>query len=129
MRKRILVSLTGIVAAMAALAARATFNEYQVSGGGWTLYKKSCSGCHGLDGDGVDTAGPELRGSAFLVDNEVEVIKGVIRRGRIGASRRHPELLDNPEGFTNMPAFDSTRLSDDQLDVLAKWLKYGMPQR
>ena len=130
MRKSVLFSLIVAFASATILAACATFSEWTVAGGGWGLYKERCSGCHGLQGEGNPPAGTVLKGSKFLNDSTVDDIKEVIRMGRIRDSKEYPEFLSGEEGeMTNMPGYTERTLSEDRLDVLAKWLKDGMPMR
>jgi hypothetical protein len=35
-------------------------NEFTVHDGGWYLYKRLCSGCHGVKGQGIFPIGPPL---------------------------------------------------------------------
>jgi mono/diheme cytochrome c family protein len=130
MKKLIPISLTSLtVLAIVTLIGCATFNEFKVAGGAWHLYKKNCSGCHGLDGQGIPPAGPVLKGSKFVNDSSVEDIKEVIRKGRKGESKEYPQYLFEDGGYMNMPPFAERTIPDDQLDILAKWVKNGMPQR
>jgi mono/diheme cytochrome c family protein len=129
MKKSVLSSLIAGFASATVLAACATFNDWEVAGGGYVLYKDRCSGCHGLHGEGIPPAGPVLRGSKFLADSTVDDIKEVIRMGRMRATKEYPEFLTESDSFKNMPGFTERTLPDDRLEALAKWLKDGMPER
>lgn len=64
------------------------------------LYNDACGPCHGADGHGV--VGPALKGTALTY----EQVKAMIEVGRGG-----------------MPKFKGTELTDEQIDIIANYVK------
>lgn len=131
-KRSIAVSLSGLAAStfLAACMLSPGFSEYTVGGGGYTLFKQRCSMCHGMKGEGTGPGAPQLRNSTFIKEASLEDIKNVIRNGRRLETKEYAEYLAKGERYhyKNMPAHGKW-LYPEQLDILAKWLKSGMPLR
>lgn len=126
MTKASALGLMILVAAAASLPVRAqALNEFTAAGGAWYLYKKNCSACHGLRGQGIYPVGVPLMGNAFVTGSRAEAIKAVIRNGRKGPEKTQPQYLMAPNGYMNMPPFEPVVINDRELDLLAKYLKEG----
>ncbi len=69
------------------------------------LYIDNCGACHGHDGSG--TVGPSIKGTALTVDK----IKAQIDAG----TKSGQDVV--------MPAFKGGELSDDQINIIANYVK------
>lgn len=98
-------------------------SEFTVHEGAWYQYKRNCSGCHGLRGDGIIPIGPPLRGNAFVVNARPQDIATVIRSGRKDDTKRYPQYLREADGYMNMPPFAELSISDSEMATLVKYLK------
>ena len=98
-------------------------NEFTVHDGGWYLYKRLCSGCHGFKGQGIFPVGPPLRGNAFVTNARPADLAAVVRNGRKDGTKRYPQYIREKDGYMNMPPFDRLSISDAELDLLAGYLK------
>lgn len=127
----VLLSL-GAAAAVVLGACATPGNEWTAQGGAWHLYKENCSGCHGFQGQGIKPAGPPLRGNPFVANSPAQVLKAVVREGRIGKSKRYPEYASFKDGddvgYMSMPPFEFVIINDRDLDLLVNYLKGGFQQ-
>ena len=124
MTKLSAIGLTTLVMAVSLpLHAQRADTEWSAQGGGWHLYKKNCSGCHGFYGQGIFPVGVALKGNAFVTGTRAEGIKAVIRNGRKGPEKAHGEY--GKGGHMTMPPFEFAVISDRELDILVKYLKEG----
>lgn len=99
-------------------------NEFTVHDGAWYLYRRLCSGCHGVTGQGIKPIGGQLQGNAFLVNARPADVIAVIRNGRKDHTKRYPQYIrGGPDGMMNMPPFDRLSLSDAEADILVAYLK------
>lgn len=98
-------------------------NEFTVHDGAWYLYKRMCSGCHGVQGQGIVPIGPPLRGNAFVTNARPADLGAVVRNGRKDGTKRYPMYLREKDGYMNMPPFDRLIISDAELELLAGYLK------
>ena len=131
MTKALTRTLFALIAA-APFYAQAQFlgptNEFTVNDGGWYLYKRNCSGCHGFVGQGIAPVGPPLRGNKFVSNARPADIAAVVRNGRKDDTKRYPQYLREKDGYMNMPPFDRLAISDSELDTLVTYLKGGFQQ-
>jgi mono/diheme cytochrome c family protein len=98
-------------------------NEFTVHDGGWYLYKRNCSGCHGFRGEGTFPIGPPLRGNKFVQAARAQDIAAVVRNGLKDDTKRYPQYLREANGYMNMPPFTELSISNSELDKLIKYLK------
>jgi mono/diheme cytochrome c family protein len=113
--------------AMAAEIAGPT-NEFTVHDGGWYLYKRNCSGCHGFQGQGISPIGVPLRGNKFVQAARPQDIAAVVRQGLKDDTKRYPQYIREPGGYMNMPPFTELSISPTEMDILVKYLKGPLQQ-
>lgn len=82
---------------------------------GSEIFKRFCTPCHGMNGEGKKPMGPPLKGSEFIKTSSDADVKKTIQNGRGGIEKK---FKDFP---APMPPQKS--LTETELDALVKYLK------
>lgn len=79
------------------------------------IFKRTCSQCHGLKGEGIRGYTATLKGSEFVIKGSDEEVRATIKNGRIGTGKK----------FKNYPVimYPNKDLTDTEIDSLVKYLK------
>jgi mono/diheme cytochrome c family protein len=78
---------------------------------GESLFKASCSACHGLDAMGIDGLGKAIPGSEFIAANSEDDLVAFLKIGRSVSDPENTTGVDMPPKGGN-PALDDTDLLD-----------------
>jgi disulfide bond formation protein DsbB/mono/diheme cytochrome c family protein len=101
-------------------ASGALLNDTQSSG--LTLYREACSGCHGLNAEGVPNLGNVLVNNTFIQSlSDVELLQ-FIRNGR---DLNSPE---NTSGLVMPPSGGRPDLDDTQMNMIIAYLRAQQTQ-
>lgn len=84
---------------------------------GHAEYRKVCSPCHGLNGEGTRLLGKDLRANAFVNDRTDDELVTFIIEGR---SSVHPE---NTRGIEMPPRGGNPSLTDDQIRKIVAYMR------
>lgn len=82
------------------------------------IFKRKCSHCHGLNGEGLRGLTATLKGSQFVTKSSDAEVKATIQEGRIGAGKKFKEYP-----VIMYPIKD---LTDAELDSLVRYLKIDL---
>ena len=84
---------------------------------GQELYVRTCSMCHGIQGEGVQRLGKSLRDSAFVRQQEDADLVQFLIEGR------GPDHPDNTQGIAMPPRGGNPSLSDGDLGLIVAYLR------
>ncbi len=84
--------------------------------GGAGVYRNFCAVCHGPYGEGVSglATGPAITGNEYIIDSDIETLKGFMSEGRAGRAKRHKELL--------LPMLPQ-ELTPEEVDAVIEYIK------
>lgn len=85
---------------------------------GTGTYSQQCAQCHGKKGEGMQYVAPALKGNEFVTQGSEEDIRGTIRNGRAGDTKRYTD--DYPAA---MPPVSVGQVSETELEELIAYLK------
>lgn len=91
------------------------------SAGSKLFHAQDCTGCHGLNGEGIPGLAPSLKDDKFVMSGSEADIAHVIKQGRAGSEKLYKDLSQP------MPAHPN--LDDQQLKELVEYLKNGLQKR
>lgn len=81
------------------------------------LYRESCAACHGLNAEGVENLGNQLRGAEYFNSKTDAELLAVVREGR---DLTHPE---NTTGLVMPPSGGRPDLSDEELLAIIAFVR------
>ena len=84
---------------------------------GHELYIRTCSMCHGINGEGVQRLGKSLRDSSFARGQSDEELVRFLIEGR------GPEHPDNTQGIAMPPRGGNPGLSDEDLGLIVAYVR------
>lgn len=83
---------------------------------GRLTYMSFCSGCHGVNGEGIPHVSPAMLGNSILAMDDPDLLIHVILNGV------PTETFTGTERMYTMPPFE-TRLNDTQISELTSWIR------
>lgn len=92
---------------------------------GMSIFRSTCSTCHGMDGEGMENIGPPLRGSQYLSGSS-EKLAMIILNGLQGPIHVNGQLY-NFNG--SMPNFGNNFSDKDISDIIEYLHNYFVPER
>ena len=93
---------------------------------GRQLYLNTCSGCHGVDGQGMDRFAPPLRQSEWVLGNEKKLAL-ILLHGMEGPLSVNGKLYDVPEIMPVMPSLST--ISDRDLAATLTYVRRSWGHR
>jgi mono/diheme cytochrome c family protein/glucose/arabinose dehydrogenase len=96
---------------------------------GFSLFKSSCQGCHGMDGNGMKALAPPLNRSEW-VSGDKEKLASIVLFGLAGPISVNGKLYKAPDITGEMPGIGSnTQVSDEELAELLSFVRASWRNR
>ncbi|MCC9135566.1 c-type cytochrome [Pontibacter silvestris] len=90
---------------------------------GYVLFKNTCQGCHGADGNGVKSLAPPLNKSNWVVGDKEKLIP-IVLYGLTGPIKVSGKLYQAPEINGDMPGIGANKkLSDEEVAQLISFIR------
>lgn len=90
---------------------------------GYILFKNTCQGCHGADGNGVKSLAPPLNKSNWVVGDKDRLIP-IILYGLTGPIKVSGKLYQAPEINGDMPGIgNNNKLTDEEIAQLISFIR------